>query len=70
MGKRAGLGLVHPHVPGDGFILARPRRRRAPAPVQVAARRADPHTTTVHDHRRQDLDRDATYVVVAFVAGG
>ena len=37
--------------------------------VQVAARHADP-TTTVYDRRRQDFDRHAAYVVVAFVAGG
>jgi hypothetical protein len=33
-------------------------------------RHSDPRTTTVYDRRRQDLDRDAAYVVVAFVAGG
>lgn len=38
--------------------------------VQVPARHADPRTTTVYDWRRQDLDRHAAYVVVAFVAGG
>jgi hypothetical protein len=27
-------------------------------------------TTTVYDRRRQDFDRHAAYVVVAFVAGG
>ena len=37
--------------------------------VQVAARRADPRTTTVYDRRRQDFDKHAAYVVV-FVAGG
>jgi hypothetical protein len=31
---------------------------------------ADPRTTTVYDRRRQDLDRHAAHVVVAFVAGG
>jgi hypothetical protein len=38
--------------------------------VQVASPHADPRTTTVYDRRRQDLDRHAGYVVVAFVAGG
>ena len=37
--------------------------------VQIAARHADPRTTTVYDHRRQSVDRHAAYVVVAFVAG-
>lgn len=38
--------------------------------VQIAARHADPRTTTVYDRRRENFDRHAAYVVVAFVAGG
>jgi hypothetical protein len=38
--------------------------------VQLAARHADPRTTTVYDHRRQDFDRHAAYAVVAFVTSG
>ena len=38
--------------------------------VQIAARHADPCATTVYDHRRQSVARQAAYVVVAFVAGG
>ena len=38
--------------------------------VQAAARHSDPRTTTIYDRRRQDFDRHAAYVVVAFVAGG
>ncbi|MDA8076874.1 MAG: hypothetical protein M0Z40_16970 [Actinomycetota bacterium] len=38
--------------------------------VQLAARHADPRTTTVYDYRRQGLDRHAAYIVVAFVSGG
>ena len=30
----------------------------------------DPRTTTVYDRRRENFDRHAAYVVVAFVAGG
>ena len=46
-------------------------RRRCPArDVQIAARHADPRTTTIYDRRRQNFDRHAAYVVVAFVAGG
>jgi hypothetical protein len=37
--------------------------------VQLAARHADPRTTRIYDHRRQNFDRHAAYVV-AFVAGG
>jgi len=38
--------------------------------VQIAARHADPRTTTLYDHRRQNFDKHAAYVVVAFVTGG
>jgi hypothetical protein len=37
---------------------------------EIAARHADPRTTTINDRRRQNFDRHAAYVVVAFVAGG
>jgi len=38
---------------------------------QIAARHADPRTTTIYDRRLQNFDRHAAYVVVvAFVAGG
>jgi hypothetical protein len=36
----------------------------------TGARHADPRTTTIYEHRRQNFDRHAAYVVVAFVAGG
>lgn len=38
--------------------------------VQLAARHADPRTTTIHDRRRRDFNRHAAYVVVALVASG
>jgi hypothetical protein len=38
--------------------------------VQLAARHADPRTTTIYDRRRQDFDRHAAYVVAAFITGG
>ena len=37
--------------------------------VQIAARHADPRTTTRYDRARNNLDRHASYVVTAFVAG-
>jgi site-specific recombinase XerD len=37
--------------------------------VQVAARHADPRTTTIYERRRQNFGRHAAYVVVAFVVG-
>jgi hypothetical protein len=38
--------------------------------VQLAARHADPRTTTIYDRRRQNLDRHTAHVVVAFVTSG
>jgi integrase/recombinase XerD len=38
--------------------------------VQIAARRANPRTTTIHDRLRQNFDRHAADVVVAFIARG
>jgi integrase/recombinase XerD len=38
--------------------------------VQLAARHADPRTTTIYDRRRENFDSHAAYVVVVFVAGG
>ena len=67
---RAGRDSVRPHMLRAAFIIAAldagvPRRD-----VQSAARHADPRTPTPYDRRRQNLDRHAAYVVVAFVAGG
>jgi integrase/recombinase XerD len=37
--------------------------------VQEAASHADPRTTMRYDHARTSLDRHATYIVAAYVAG-
>jgi integrase/recombinase XerD len=34
------------------------------------ATHADPRTTIAYDRRRENFDRHAAYVVVAYVAGG
>ena len=72
IGKRAGLGHRAPaHARGrvhhgrTSFDAGVPLRD-----VQTAARHADPRTTTIYDRRRENFDRHAAYVVVAFVAGG
>lgn len=70
IGKRAGLGAVHPHMLRAGFIMAALDAGVPLRDVQIAARHADPRTTTVYDRRRENFDRHAAYVVVAFVAGG
>jgi site-specific recombinase XerD len=68
--RRAGLGLVHPHMLRAAFIMCALDAGVPLRDVQIAARHADPRTTTVYDHRRQNFDKHAAYVVVAFVAGG
>jgi site-specific recombinase XerD len=68
--KRGGLGAVHPHMLRAAFIMAALDAGVPLRDVQIAARHADPRTTTIYDHRRQNFDRHAAYVVVAFVTGG
>ncbi len=70
IGKRAGLGRVYPHMLRSAFIMAALDAGVPLRDVQIAARHADPRTTTIYDRRRQNFDRHAAYVVVAFVASG
>jgi integrase/recombinase XerD len=70
IGKKAGLGDVHPHMLRGAFIMAALDAGVPLRDVQIAARHADPRTTTIYDRRRENFDRHAAYVVVAFVAGG
>src|SRR5829696_9572779 len=70
IGKRAGLGPVHAHMLRAGFIMAALDAGVPLRDVQIAARHADPRTTTIYDRRRENFDRHPAYVVVAFVAGG
>ena len=70
IGDRAGLGHVHPHMLRAAFIMAALDAGVPLRDVQLAARHADPRTTTVYDRRRQNFDRHAAYAVVAFVTSG
>ena len=70
IGKRAGLDHVHPHMLRAAFIIAALDAGVPLRDVQIAARHADPRTTTVYDRRRQNYDRHAAYAVVAFVTSG
>ena len=70
IGRRAGLGVVHPHMLRSAFIMAALDAGVPLRDVQLAARHEDPRTTTIYDRRRSNFDRHAAYVVVAFVAGG
>ena len=64
--SRVGL---HGHMLRAGFIMAALDAGVPLRDVQIAARHADPRTTTIYDRRRENFDRHAAYVVVAFVAG-
>jgi integrase/recombinase XerD len=70
VGVHAGLDRVHPHMLRAAFIMAALDAGVPLRDVQIAARHADPRTTTVYDHRRQNYDRHAAYAVVAFVTSG
>lgn len=70
IGRRAGLESVHPHMLRAAFIMAALDAGVPLRDVQLAARHADPRTTTVYDRRRASFDRHAAYVVSAFVTGG
>jgi integrase len=65
IGVQAGLDRVHPHMLRAAFIMAA-LDAGVPLRLQIAARHADPRTTTVYDRRRQSYDRHAAYAVVAF----
>jgi integrase/recombinase XerD len=69
-GRQAGLDHVHPHMLRAAFIMAALDAGVPLRDVQLAARHADPRTTTIYDRRRQNLDRHAAYAVVAFVTSG
>jgi site-specific recombinase XerD len=70
IGKQAGLSAVYPHMLRSAFIMAALDAGVPLRDVQIAARHADPRTTTVYDRRPENFDRRAAYVVVTFVAGG
>lgn len=70
IGKRGGLGNVHPHMLRAAFILATSKRASRSAPYRSPLGTPTRETTTIYDWRRQNFDRHAAYVVVAFVAGG
>ncbi len=70
IGQHAGLDRVHPHMLRAAFIMAALDAGVPLRDVQIAARHADPRTTTIYDRRRQNYDRHAAYAVAAFVTNG
>ena len=68
--RRAGIAkIVTPQTPRHAFITAA-LDAGVPLPdVQEAASHADPRTTMRYDRARGSLDRHATYIVAAYIAG-
>ena len=68
--RRAGIGkAVTPHTLRHAFITAALDAGVPLRNVQEAASHADPRTTIRYDRARGSLDRHATYIVAAYVAG-
>ena len=70
LAKRAGITKhISPHSLRHSFITAALDAGVPLRDVQIAARHADPRTTTRYDRARDNLDRHASYIVTAFIAG-
>ena len=70
LARRAGITKrISPHSLRHSFITAALDAGVPLRDVQEAASHADPRTTMRYDRARQSLDRHATYIVAAFVAG-
>jgi len=68
--RQAGINkTVSPHTLRHAFITAALDAGVPLRDVQEAASHADPRTTMRYDRARGSLDRHATYVVAAYVAG-
>ncbi len=70
LARRAGITKpVGPHALRHAFITAALDAGVPLRDVQEAASHADPHATMRHDRARTSLDRYATYIVAAYLAG-
>jgi integrase/recombinase XerD len=70
LARRAGIAKrIGPHSLRHAFITAALDAGVPLRDVQEAASHADPRTTMRYDRARQSLNRHATYIVAAFVAG-
>ena len=70
MTRHAGIAKhVSPHTLRHAFITAALDAGVPLRDAQEAASHADPRTTMRYDRARTSLDRHATYIVAAFIAG-
>jgi len=69
-GQETGIGkVVTPHTLRHAFVTAALDAGVPLRDVQEAASHADPRTTMRYDRARGSLDRHATYIVAAYLAG-
>jgi site-specific recombinase XerD len=59
---------VHPHALRHTYVTTMLDAGVPLRDVQIAARHADPRTTTKYDRARQNLDRHGNYILSAFMA--
>ena len=70
LAKRAGIDKkISPHSLRHAFVTAALDAGVPLRDVQIAARHSDPRMTARYDRARGNLDRHASYVVAAFIAG-
>jgi integrase/recombinase XerD len=60
----------HPHMLRHTFVTTMLDAGVDLRDVQIAARHADPRTTTRYDRARQNLDRHPNYILAAYMAAG
>ena len=61
---------AHPHMLRHTFVTTMLDAGVDLRDVQIAARHADPRTTTRYDRARQNLDRHPNYILAAYMASG
>lgn len=60
---------MHPHMLRHTFVTTMLDAGVDIRDVQIAARHADPRTTTRYDRARENLDRHGNYILAAYMAG-
>ena len=72
LAQHAGVRIArpHPHMLRHTFVTTMLDAGVDLRDVQIAARHADPRTTTRYDRARQNLDRHPNYILAAYMASG
>jgi len=72
LAKTAGIQVTraHPHMLRHTFVTTMLDADVDLRDVQIAARHADPRTTMRYDRARQNLDRDPSHILAAFMTSG